>query len=236
MSHRIAIVVESLSCSDDWLRSCFGTLDASERARADGFADDSLRRRFIAGHGLLRAILARQLNCAPESVMFETGAWGKPRLAGDHCLKFNLSHSGDYMAVALSWEYDVGIDIERARPEISREIESMAAHAFSPQISRRITALPSSRRIAAFYRQWTRREAVLKAGGTGFSPTTLSLSTCAVTVREPALGRGWFAAVAAKGDDFEMSIQHGFGTMDFSRPGRYSPASLAARRAPENHR
>ncbi len=164
------------------------------------------------------------------------GAHGKPRLAGGRPLKFNLSHSGNRIAVALSWEAEIGIDIERVRPEISRDIESMAAHAFHPEIGRRLAALPPPRRRAAFYRQWTKQEAILKARGTGFSPAVLSSAPSAVTVRELALGKGWFAAVAAEGDDFELSIHHGFGTMDFRKPGRYSPASLAARRAPEIRR
>lgn len=240
MSRRIAIIVDWLSRSNVSLRSTFETLDLNERARADGFADEKLRRRFIAGRGLLRAILARQLKCAPAAVRFELGAQGKPFLAGGHPLKFNLSHSGERIAIALSWEAELGIDIERARPEISRDIESMAAHAFHPEIGRRIAALPPPRRITAFYRQWTKQEAILKARGTGFSPVALSSAPSAVTVRELALGEGWFAAVAAEGDDFELSIfhgfGHGFGTMDFRKPGRYSPASLAARRAPEIHR
>ena len=236
MSRRIAAIVDSLFRSDASLRSYYETLDVNEQARADGFADEQLRRRFIAGRFLLRAVLARYLDCAPASVRLETGDQGKPRLAGDHPLKFNLSHSGDSLAIALSWECEVGIDIERARPGISRDIESIAAHAFPSQIGRRIAALPPARRSAAFYRQWTKQEAILKARGTGFSPVALSSAPSAVTVRELALGRGWFAAVAAEADDFELSVFYGFGTMDFTKPGRYSPASLAARKAPEIHR
>ena len=236
MSCRIAIIADSLFRSNASLRSYFETLDVNERARADGLADERLRCHFIAGRGLLRAILARHLKCAPELVKLETGALGKPRLAGDHPLKFNLSHSGGRIAVALSWECEVGIDIERARPEMSRDIESMAAHAFHPEIGRRIAALPPPRRRAAFYRQWTKQEAILKARGTGFSPVALSSAPSVVTVRELALGRGLFGAIAAEADDFEFSVRHGFGTMDFRKPGRYSPASLAARRAPEIHR
>src|SRR5215207_4413624 len=68
-------------------------LEAHELERAGRFHFEKHRRHFIVARGFLRSIVARYLETQPESLRFVYGAYGKPALAGEHTLRFNLSHS-----------------------------------------------------------------------------------------------------------------------------------------------
>src|SRR5581483_9500269 len=57
------------------------TLSADELDRAGRFHFDRDRRRFIAGRGLLRAILGRYLDREPVRLQFDYSPRGKPALA-----------------------------------------------------------------------------------------------------------------------------------------------------------
>ena len=73
------------------LTSLGATLDAEELARAKRFYFEIHQRRFTAGRGWLRTVLATYLGCDPAAVRFKYGAFGKPALAtefGDPPLRF----------------------------------------------------------------------------------------------------------------------------------------------------
>ena len=73
-------------------------------------------------------------------------------------------------------ELQVGVDVEEARP--GREFLSIAESFFAPDEVAVFQRLPTSEQTAAFYRAWTRKEAYLKAIGTGlsFSSTAVSIA------------------------------------------------------------
>ncbi|MGU0042717.1 4'-phosphopantetheinyl transferase AcpT [Escherichia coli] len=66
------------------------------------------RERWLAG----RALLSHTLSPLPEIIY---GEQGKPAFAPETPLWFNLSHSGDDIALLLSDEGEVGCDIEVIR-------------------------------------------------------------------------------------------------------------------------
>jgi 4'-phosphopantetheinyl transferase len=68
-------------------------------------------------------------------------------------------------ALAVSREREIGVDIEAVRP-IEDDI---AGQYFSPREVAALRALPESEHLAAFYRCWTRKEAIVKAIGEGLS-------------------------------------------------------------------
>jgi len=127
----------------------------AETERANRFATPILRRRYLRAHAALRGILQRHTNAPLEFAVYERG---KPYLASDSTLHFNLSHSCDLALIAVTRACPVGIDIERLRP-----IPDFAAIAqrYFPNGS----PIPTTARD--FFRQWTQFEARLKAQGTG---------------------------------------------------------------------
>jgi 4'-phosphopantetheinyl transferase len=143
-------------------------LSAEERARASRYRFEADRRRFVAARTALRAILARYLCVPPASVIFTTGSWGKPMLDGARhgtTLRFNLSHSHELALVVVAHDRDVGVDVERVR--MLPELDGIVARAFSADERMTLERLPPERRLHAFFKSWTAKEAYLKACGQG---------------------------------------------------------------------
>lgn len=142
-------------------------LSADEQQRADRFRFQSDRDRFIAGRAILRSLLGRYLNLAPQHLQFCYEPKGKPYLQTSigQPLQFNLSHSQAWMLCAITRQHRVGIDLECMRPV--SDLEQLTERFFSSQEHRAIQALPAEQRQAAFFRYWTCKEAILKAIGQG---------------------------------------------------------------------
>lgn len=163
---------------------CRNWLDAGEAERAARFLRTEHRDRFIVSHGLLRAVLATCAGGDPGAIRFACDPHGKPRLAGaapDRGWCFNLSHSDVRAVVAVAWATAVGIDLERHQPVHERD--RLVERFFAEPERRSWARLPVASRDAAFFRLWTRKEAVLKATGQGLG---LGLERCAVSLDEPA--------------------------------------------------
>ena len=148
--------------------------DEEEVAARVRFEKDA--RHWRACRAALRQILGEALGIAPVELALVNGEFGKPALeAPHHRLHFNLSHCEDLALVALSLDGPVGVDIEPAgRAASLLGCEATFCHADE------IAELPGEegRRAAALLEIWTRKEALLKALGTGMSlaPETVSLA------------------------------------------------------------
>ncbi|WP_424952493.1 4'-phosphopantetheinyl transferase family protein [Deinococcus sp.] len=159
-------------------------LDASERARAARFLDPAARRQFVRSREALRHLLGRYLGLKPDRVPILLGPRGKPRLDplyGE--LHFNLSHAGDFGLFAFVQGHPVGIDLERIQQ--STDLDGVAARFFDPAEREALRRLSPAGSVGAFYRVWTRREAVLKALGLGLSAPATAVS---VSVAGPPAG------------------------------------------------
>jgi 4'-phosphopantetheinyl transferase len=153
-------------CDDDFDRY-WETLSTQERERADKFRFERHRRRFVAGRGELRRLLSRYLGLSPWEVTLEYGSDGKPFCTiqpPERSICFNLSHSENAAALAISSGFEVGIDVENVRPIE----EGMPLEVFSIRERAQFTALPDAERQKVFFESWARKEACLKALGTGF--------------------------------------------------------------------
>src|SRR5262245_31339813 len=139
------------------------TLAPDEQQRAVQFRFPHLRQRFIAGRGILRAILGSYLNVAPCTIRFDYTSYGKPFLApqaGRIPLLFNVTHAEGMALYAVAQARSVGVDIEpyRQLPDAA----AIAERFFSPLENRTLRALPVAERPLAFFRCWTRKEAYIK--------------------------------------------------------------------------
>jgi 4'-phosphopantetheinyl transferase len=169
-------------------------LSAEERRRADGFSTDRLRRRYCGAHDALRRILSAYTGTPPQSLAFTENASGKPVLLGVEALHFNLSHSGDRAAVAVSRQA-VGVDIEEMKAEPPYET---APFFLTGDEQARLSAANDPARRVMFYRFWSAKEAVAKGLGLG-----LDLDFRRIVIGDPARtgpvevpfeadGRDWF--------------------------------------------
>ncbi|WP_327581139.1 4'-phosphopantetheinyl transferase superfamily protein [Nonomuraea sp. NBC_00507] len=141
-------------------------LDPVERLRKGKYRAPADRHRFILGCAITRIMLGRRLGVPAADVPLRRDCpacarpHGKPRLPGDE-LHLSVSHSGRWVAVAISGVGPVGIDVERVAERSTALVEAALADVEAEALGR--TADP----VAGFIAYWTRKEAVLKATGDG---------------------------------------------------------------------
>mgnify|MGYP006179030661 CR=1 FL=1 len=120
--------------------------------------------------GALRRALAHALDQNPRAFCFEYEAHGRPYLAdesGHDGVSFSVSHSHDLALIALTRGRRVGIDIERVRPEVDHE--GLSRRFFSSVEYQALRSHHNGVRLRAFFAVWTRKEALVKATGTGIA-------------------------------------------------------------------
>jgi 4'-phosphopantetheinyl transferase len=170
----VHVLCLNISEHKDSLEAAAATLSPAERERAGRYANPWHGRRFAYTRGLLRTLLGRFLHRPPAGIEFAYGAYGKPALSGDGELNFNLSHSGDWVALGFALNRRIGIDLESV-PACRRDCRSVARQCFSP---RELAVLEEGMNAAeVFCSLWVRKEAVLKAAGRGLD---LLQATCAL--------------------------------------------------------
>jgi 4'-phosphopantetheinyl transferase len=142
-------------------------LAPDERNRAARFHFDHLRLAFIAARGALRLLLGCYLKLPPASIQIAYGSNGKPGLTESERVKFNVSHSGALAVFAFAVGCDIGVDVEQIHPLAN--LRHIAERTFCPEEAAEIMLLPEHQRDRAFFVCWTRKEAYVKAIGTGLS-------------------------------------------------------------------
>jgi 4'-phosphopantetheinyl transferase len=139
-------------------------LNADEQERANRYYREQDKQRFIVSRAGLRVLLGKYTNQPPQEMEFEIGDNKKPRIknSGLINLHYNISHSGNYVLVAVA-DSEVGIDVEKPDPNLHyREIMDIS---FSPDEINYVETLPPQ--LESFYTLWTRKEALLKATAKG---------------------------------------------------------------------
>src|SRR5215217_1868503 len=136
------------------------TLEAHELERAGRFHFEKHRRHFVVARGFLRCVVARYLETRPEVLRFSFGPYGKPALAGEQSLRFNLSHSHEVALLAVASSVELGVDVEHVRADFASE--DIARRFFSCAEVETFNALPNKDQVAAVFTCWTRKEAYIK--------------------------------------------------------------------------
>ncbi|QYD70513.1 4'-phosphopantetheinyl transferase superfamily protein [Paraburkholderia edwinii] len=167
-AHEVHVWQWDLDAGADAFDRYWHMLSTQERERADQFRYDRHRRRYVAGRGELRRLLGCYLGLSPREVAIDYGSDGKPFCTiepHERNICFNLSHSEHAAALAVSNGFEVGIDVEHVRP-----IEAcVPLEVFSTREHAEFTALPDADQQTVFFESWARKEACLKALGTGFT-------------------------------------------------------------------
>ena len=163
-------------------------LSPDERERAARFSVLEARRQFVFGRAILRQLLGACLHIDPAAVALVYQPRGKPVVAqstaGDG-LRFNLSHSGRLVAVALAWGREVGVDIEQLQQLDDGEM--LAGRIFSTRELCELRALPKPEQQEAFFNGWTRKEAYLKATGEGLTDALQAIEVTVAPGKAPEL-------------------------------------------------
>jgi 4'-phosphopantetheinyl transferase len=182
-----------LEVSDAEAAALAALLSADERTRADAFRRDVHRRRFTAGRGRLRELLAAYAGGEPRAVPLVEGPNGKPELAGSE-LCFNLAHSEGVGICAVS-RSEVGVDVEVSRRDPPTDWRAVADRFFHDEELARLHGLDGESGWLEFLRVWTLKEACLKGTGLGLLTDPRSFSVAAVLAGDASRvsldGRDW---------------------------------------------
>ncbi len=140
-------------------------LSPEELARAQTFKRN--QHHFLATRALMRKVLSRYMGLPSASLEFARSEQGKPYLTNvSHPLYFNLSHSGNFAALAVSAVGEIGVDIETIRP---RNYLAIAERYYHAHELHQLLALHEAEREQLFFKLWTLKEAFFKATGGGIS-------------------------------------------------------------------
>ena len=162
----VAVLVFDTAAWLDQVVAAEHLLDTGECQRAARFRFAHDRVAYVLAHAMWRSVLGWCLGCEAAAVRITSTSTGQPQLPGTPWAT-SLSHSGSWVAVAAGCTAVVGVDIERSPP--LRTLNDLVSTVCTPREAIDMCALPPAAREHAMLRLWTRKEALLKAFGTGLS-------------------------------------------------------------------
>lgn len=213
-----------LEVADSELPRAASILSHDERERAERLISKEHRRRSMAAHAMLRAILSRYCGASPEQLAIRRTSDGKPVLSDYPSIQFNLTHSHGRALIAVARDQEVGVDLEQVRREV--DVLRLAKRFLSDRDLTCIEHGDPSQQHERFLKAWVAREAVFKADGRGITfplhrdyleMTGDGTKGCLVLgdtasderrrpVRFLSLDPGWIGAVAAEGTDWTVTV------------------------------
>jgi len=141
------------------------TLTPPELQRARDILSPLARRRFMAGRVQVRRVLSRYCNLDPSRVPIGQNRFGKPYLQDPYSsVSFSFSHSRGLAVLAVCAGGRLGVDLEEKRDIAFRAIAVTWLHDAE---RRDLLRRGSEEGHEAFFRLWCRKEAVVKAEGSG---------------------------------------------------------------------
>ena len=202
-------------------------LSHDERQRAVSYRQEKHQNTFIYRRCALRCLIGYYLDCKAESLRFELNPFGKPALRSPYApgFEFSISQTDGLAVLAFAWDCRVGVDVEKLATDV--DIHSVGQAVFSDHEQAAVSA--STRDASsAFFTIWTRKEALLKAVGTGLSGQPVDYTTQDEVQRgrnhwrASHMGmplRGWTfldlelaprvkSALAVSRDDVQVSLRH----------------------------
>lgn len=154
------------------------SLSEPERERAAAFRFRSHQNQYVVARGALRFMLGQYLGQPARNIEIAYADGGKPFLSPRFLpsIKFNLSHSHQYVLLALAHEQELGIDIELRDPQAIDE--GLLSQCLTSTETLTYEHVLPEERTEFFFDLWTRKEAYLKlvGDGLGIPPNEFSLS------------------------------------------------------------
>ena len=177
--------------SADALQAFEATLSAAERARAHRFGHVRLRERYSMGRGMLRPILGTALGSSATSIAIVRGERGRPQLAGEPALDFNVTHTEEVAMIATARGVRVGVDVERLDRQINTA--GIARKFLTDDERANLAALDAEDARRRVLTLWTCKEAMSKATGDALSAPFAAISVDIAEGRRLERGSGKYA-------------------------------------------
>lgn len=122
-------------------------------------------RELVVGRKLLAEALFKEKGISIHNCKIEKNSYGKPFLKNYEDISYNISHSNDIIVLAFSTCGAIGVDVEFVKNNYFDVMEEV----FTRQEINWINSSDKEQKLERFFTIWTRKEAVIKGIGTGFS-------------------------------------------------------------------
>lgn len=156
---------------DDQLLSYIFWLNPEELQRYQRFLRVERQRQFLLGRILLRFALGKLLDVLPTSISLSERAGHAPVLNREDVMPgFSLSHSGSWVACAVSEQSALGLDIEML--DGARDLLALAEQALDASECALLREKVATARVAEFYTLWSTKEARYKLASTSGKDST----------------------------------------------------------------
>lgn len=149
---------------------CLGYLSNDEKNKLLLLVSPGAREQYLISRALVRVVLSLySRGIAPKKWEFSHNKYGRPFVSNTEYrhLKFNLSHTKGLVTLAVAFQYDIGIDVERITN--TNKFMEIAHRNFSAKEYIQLKNLPQEAQLTQFYRLWTLKEAYIKACGVGLT-------------------------------------------------------------------
>lgn len=144
-------------------------LSTEEQTRHQRFHFAKDRQQYLLARALLRTTLSYyQPTIRPNEWQFGIEQYGKPFIQNNitPALYFNLSHTQGLIALAVSQDANIGVDVEMH--ERGNDLQNLAQHCYTPAELAYLYDDENAFR-ERFFSLWTLKEAFIKAVGKGLS-------------------------------------------------------------------
>lgn len=149
---------------DSELYNTLSLLIASDKkARLDNCKSDMDKKLGLYADLLMRVTINQDLNIENANIVFGENNCSKPLLINNQDYHFNISHTHNMIAVAIS-NNPVGVDVERIR-----EIDTGIAKRFFTKREQNYIEKSQDDLYERFFEIWTKKEAYIKYIGKGLS-------------------------------------------------------------------
>jgi len=198
------------------VQNYYNLLSESEKSTANLYRFEEDRTRYIVSRGALRTLLQHYISINTQDIELIENPQGKPFInpqQNKNDLQFNLSHSKNCILIAITMAADIGIDVEFQKEVKPEEVDI----AFTKDELNLLNSLSDEAQQQALFNIWTRKEAVLKAVGKGFSispsavhvgleNTSIHLENKEWFIHPLIVADGYSAAVALDSDKVNLTL------------------------------
>jgi len=162
-------------------------------------------KEYVVGRALLKTALRLEIGLDIPFFKLEKNRYGKPFLAEFKGIHFNISHSEDLIMVTISNESAVGLDVELVKNDYLSCLDVMDDVLSFKEIMHIQSLSTEEERTFSLVKQWTKKEAIMKADGRGFSYPLEDLEFCSPN-NNYSLINNWWVRTFALEEEYLVSL------------------------------
>ena len=158
-----------------------------EIKESKNFKIENDKLAYLSGRYWIRSIVGDYFKMNPKDLTFNIDKNGRPSIINiwNKNLDFNISHSDEFVILAMSNRLRVGIDIEKIR---DIDIDLISYNCFSNKEKKYLKE--KNDKLVNFFKIWTLKESYLKALGCGLVEKIKDISFYFDKYDEPFLLKG----------------------------------------------